>query len=83
MLSTFTFLGKTISAYAACAIVGGVFISIFCALQCRFPRKKGGKVPDKQDILFMLLFAAFGMFIGAKIMYAVTSINFIYKEALN
>jgi phosphatidylglycerol:prolipoprotein diacylglycerol transferase len=83
MLSTFTFLGKTISAYAVCAIVGGVFISLFCALQCRFPRKKGGKVPDKQDILFMLLFAAFGMFIGAKIMYAVTSINFIYDGTLN
>ncbi len=83
MFSTFTFLGKTISLYAVCAIAGGIFISLFCALQCRFPRKRGGMVPDMQDMLLMLLFAAFGLLIGAKIMYAVTSIDFIYDKNLN
>jgi len=40
-------------------------------------------MPDKQDILMMLMFASFGLFIGAKIMYALTSINFTYSQELN
>lgn len=83
MFSDVTILGRTFSVYSLCAVAGGIAFAVFCAMQCRFPRKKASIVPDKQDVLLMLMFAAFGMFIGAKIMYVLTSVDFIYNENLN
>ena len=83
MYPAITLLGKTISSYGICSIIGGFFLALFCALQCRFPRKKGGIVPDVQDMMLTLVFAVFGLLIGAKIMYAVTSTNFVYYEELS
>lgn len=83
MLPFIYIFGKELPTYSVCAILGGIAIAVFCALQCRFPRKKAKIKVDMQDILLMLVFAAFGLIIGAKLMYAMTSINFLYREDLN
>lgn len=83
MFSVVTILGRDFSTYSLIAIAGMIAMAVFCALQCRFPRKGAKLTPDMQDILIMLMFAGFGLVIGAKIMYAVTSIKFIYLDELN
>ncbi|MCM1055749.1 MAG: prolipoprotein diacylglyceryl transferase [Bacteroides sp.] len=83
MLPYIYIFGREFPSYSVCAILGGIAISFFCALQCRFPRKKARVRVDMQDILLMLVFAAFGLIIGAKFMYAVTSIDYSYREDLN
>lgn len=83
MFSVVTVFGRIFSTYSLIAIGGMIVTAVFCALQCRFPRKKAKVVPDMQDILMMLMFASFGLFIGAKIMFAFTSLNFTYSNELN
>lgn len=75
--------GREFPTYSVCAIIGGIAIAAFCALQCRFPRKKAAVKVDMQDILLMLVFAFFGLLIGAKLMYALTSVDFVYQNDLN
>lgn len=83
MLPFIYIFGREIPTYSVCAILGGIAIAFFCALQCCFPRKKAKVKVDMQDILLMLVFAAFGLIIGAKLMYALTSIDLIYREDLD
>lgn len=83
MFSVVTIFGRPFTTYALIAFAGMIVTAVFCVLQCRFPRKKSKLVPDSQDILIMLMYAAFGLFIGSKIMYAITSITFTYSNSLN
>lgn len=83
MLPYIYIFGREFPTYSVCAVLGGIAISIFCALQCLFPRKKAKVKVDMQDILLMLMFAGFGLIIGAKLMYALTSTDYFYRDDLN
>lgn len=75
--------GKQIPTYSVCAIAGGIAMVIFCALMCRFPRKKAAVKVDMQDMMLMLLYAGLGLLVGAKLFYAIFSIDFQYNEFLS
>ncbi len=75
MHSFIRILGKDIPLYSLFAIAGAVAIIAYCTVQCRFPRKNRVKI-ESQDMLFMLIYAAIGAVIGAKLMYIVTSVDF-------
>ena len=73
MLPYIPILNYEIPMYPVLAFLGAAFLSVFCVLQCRFPRKTYAAV-QIQDIFFMLLYAFIGAIIGAKLLYLITSV---------
>ncbi|MDE6579709.1 MAG: prolipoprotein diacylglyceryl transferase, partial [Ruminiclostridium sp.] len=79
MISNIEIFGRSIPTYSLCAVLGGVFLVLYFFLQTRFPRKGFVKV-ECQDMIFMLAYAGVAAFIGAKLMFIVTSVNFNWYE---
>lgn len=82
MFSSFEIFGRSIPAYSLCAVIGGLFLVLYFIIQCRYPRRDFPGV-EYQDMLFMLVFAGAAAFIGAKLMYIVTSVEFKWYEDKN
>ena len=74
MLPYIHLFGIDISMYTVLAASGAIAISLFCVLQCRFPRKAPPTV-QTYDIFYMLLYAFIGAVIGAKLLYLLTSVE--------
>ncbi|MDE7280934.1 MAG: prolipoprotein diacylglyceryl transferase [Ruminiclostridium sp.] len=79
MISNIEIFGRSIPTYSLCAVLGGVFLVLYFFIQTKFPRKGFVKV-ECQDMLFMLVYAGVAAFIGAKLMFIVTSVNFNWYE---
>ncbi len=75
MFSSFEIFGRTIPSYSLCAMLGGILMELYFILQCKYPRKKFVKI-EYRDMLFMTAYAGISAFIGAKLMYVVTSVDF-------
>lgn len=69
MIPNFTVFGRELSAYMICAIVGVVVVFFF--LYFTAPRYGANDV----EAIFLLLCAAFGGIIGAKILYCLTNLS--------
>lgn len=74
--------GFPLPTYSLFAFFGAAAIIAFCVLQCCFPRKTSQIKPMAQDMFYMLLFAAIGAFIGARLMYIITSENFTWNPEI-
>lgn len=70
MFSGIEFLGKTISIYQICAIIG-IFIAGIWA--CRMAAKKG---LDDNDMIVVLLLCGVGAVIGSHLLYGMTQISY-------
>lgn len=77
MFPTFEFLGRTISIYGICAVVGLV---LACLVATWLGKKQEYKF---EDILLVILSVAVGLFIGAHILYGITQISGIKDLFLN
>ena len=82
MLPYIPILGYEIPMYPVLAFLGAALLSVFCVLQCRFPRKTAPAV-NTQDIFFMLLYAFIGAIIGAKLLYLITSVPVYWVPQLS
>lgn len=74
MLPYINLFGVDIPMYAAMAVLGAAAVSLFCVLQCRFPRKLPPQIKT-YDIFYMLLYAFIGAIVGAKLLYLLTSVE--------
>lgn len=83
MCHAVNFFGINLSAYSILTALGAAAAIAFCLLQCRFPRKSNTAKPAAQDMLFMLIIAAAGAFIGAKIMFVITSESFAWNSEVD
>lgn len=79
MISSIEIFGRSIPTYSLCAVLGGVFLALYFFLQTGSPRKGFVKV-ECQDMLFMLVYAGVAAFIGAKLMFIVTSVDFTWYD---
>lgn len=70
MFPYFTIFGKDIPMYGVMALIGAVLL----VLLSQFLAKKRGKVKG-EDIFYMLLYAAIGVLIGAKLLYLLVSVD--------
>ena len=82
MLPYIHLFGVDIPMYSALAITGAVFLTFFCVLQCRFPRKAPPAVKP-YDIFYMLLYAFIGAISGAKLLYLLTSVKVYWIPQLD
>lgn len=83
MCSTVDFFGIKIPSYSLLTFLGAAAAIAFCLLQCRFPRRADGDKPNCHDMFFMLVFAAAGAFIGARIMFVITSENLVWDSEVD
>ena len=70
MLGSFTLLGREIGWYPLTALIGGLVAGFFCYIMA-----KKRKLSDI-DMIFMLLSAVAGVFVGGHILYAITNIQY-------
>lgn len=77
MVPNIELFGKSISLYAICALIG--ILAVF-AFQQIYTKKKGH---DEIFMLFVLLFAAIGVFIGSHLLYAITMSRYIVEFVKN
>ena len=82
MLPYIHLFGFDIPMYTVMAVVGAAAISLFCVLQCRFPRKTPPAVKT-YDIFYMLLYAFIGALVGAKLLYLLTSVKVYWIPQLD
>ena len=82
MLPFIHLFGFDIPMYPALAIVGAIALSLFCVLQCRFPRKAPPPI-QTYDIFYMLLYAFIGAIVGAKLLYLITSVEVYWLPQLS
>lgn len=75
--------GINLSTYSLLTVLGAAAAISFCHLQCRFPRRANTVKPGVQDMFFMLIIAAAGAFIGAKIMFVITSESFVWDSEVD
>lgn len=83
MCQTITVFDREISTYSLMAFAGAAAIIVFCVLQCRFPRRNAFVKPLAQDMFYMLLLAAIGTFVGARLMFVITSANFAWNGEIS
>lgn len=74
MLPYIHLFGIDIPMYTVMAVAGAAALSLFCVLQCRFPRPSP-PVIKTYDIFYMLLYAFIGAIVGAKLLYLLTSVE--------
>ena len=76
-----------IPMYSVLALLGAAAMSLFCVLQCRFPRKAlpapMAPVIQTYDSFYMLLYAFIGAIIGAKLLYLITSVEVYWLPQLS
>lgn len=82
MLSFIHLFGRDIPMYPVMAALGAAAISLYCILQCRFPRK-APPVLQGYDSFYMLLYAFIGAAIGAKLLYLITSVEVYWLPQLS
>lgn len=82
MLPIIHIFGFDVPMYSVLAAAGAVFLTVFCVLQCRFPRKAPPAI-QTYDIFYMLLYAIIGAIIGAKLLYLITSVNVYWIPQLD
>lgn len=82
MLPYIHLFGFDIPMYSVMAAAGAAAISLFCVLQCRFPRKTPPAV-QTYDIFYMLLYAFIGALAGAKLLYLLTSVKVYWIPQLD
>ena len=73
MFPTFEFLGRTISIYGICTVIG---LILACIVATSLAKKKDYKF---EDILLVLLSVGVGLFIGAHILFGITQISGIVQ----
>lgn len=78
MYSTVVIFGKEFSTYGLCAIAGGIAIVVYYFLQCKFTKKNAAVKVEYRDMVFMLVYAAVGLLIGAKLLFLITSADFVW-----
>lgn len=71
-----------IPMYSVLAFAGAAAMSLFCVLQCRFPRRAQPLI-QPHDIFYMLLYAFISAIIGAKLLYLVTSVEVYWLPQLS
>lgn len=76
MYKAILIFGREISAYSLMALLGAVITVVYCVLQSLFTRRKAHIKLLPQEILYMMLFMGIGVFLGARLMYVFTSIEF-------
>ena len=72
MIGNIVILGREISSYAILALIGALAAGAFSYLMAK--RKKLNEV----TMVFILLFAVIGVFLGGHLVYALTNINYFY-----
>ena len=82
MLPYIHLFGIDIPMYSVLAASGAAAISVFCVLQCRFPRKTPPLIKT-YDIFYMLLYAFIGAIVGAKLLYLLTSVEVYWLPQLS
>lgn len=82
MLPYIHLFGFDIPMYTVMAVAGAAAISLFCVLQCRFPRKTPPAIKT-YDVFYMLLYAFIGALAGAKVLYLLTSVEVYWIPQLD
>lgn len=82
MLSYIHLFDRDIPMYPVLALLGAAAISLFCVLQCRFPRKAPPAI-QPYDSFYMLLYALIGALVGAKLLYLITSVEVYWLPQLS
>lgn len=82
MLPYIHLFGTDIPMYAVLAIAGAAAITLFCVMQCRYPRKALPRIKTS-DIFYMLLYAFIGAIVGAKLLYLLTSVEVYWIPQLS
>lgn len=72
MIGNIVIFGREFSSYAVMALIGALAAGVFCYLMAK--RKK----MDEVNMVFILLFAVIGVFIGGHLVYALTNIPYFY-----
>lgn len=83
MYSTVVILGKEFSTYGLCAIAGGIAIVLYYFLQCKYTKNTAVVKVEYRDMFFMLVYAAVGLIIGAKLLFLITSADFVWYSDKN
>lgn len=83
MCGAILIFGREISAYSLAALAGAVTTVVYCVLQSLFTRKGARVKLMPQEIFYMLLFMAIGVFLGARLLYAFTSIDFSVNDEIS
>lgn len=83
MYKAILIFGREISTYSLTAVLGAVITVVYCVLQSSFTRRNARIKLLPQEILYMLLFMGIGVFLGARLMYVFTSIEFSLNEDIS
>lgn len=83
MHSIVEIFGRKISTYSLCAIAGGVALVLYYIFQCKHTKKNSAVKIEYRDMLFMLVYAAVGLLIGAKLLFLITSTDFVWYSDKN
>jgi len=83
MCKAISVFGREISPYSLMALLGAVFIVIYCVLQSLFTRKNARVKLLPQEIFYMLLFMGIGVILGARLMYVFTSMEFSLNDEIS